>query len=533
MDAGAVRQPAWVDVDGDGDLDLFVGFRDRADMLFRNTGRTVHRRRRRDRPRRHRARPSAPSGSTTTRTAISISTPRTWTATRTALYRNDKGRFTDVAEAAGLAWGGRAPRDATNGTVRPCAADVNGDGRFDLFTANYGPNGLFLNRGGGKFEDVSAAWGIAIDARYDTCAFADFDNDGRLDLYVNGTVTGGKSYRDYLFRNTGTRFEDVTPDNIRALEADHGALWADVDGDGDEDLALTGAQPNGMHLLLRNLHPRPAPAARCTSASSTAAAARPGPARRSASTPPGRGACSPPAGRLRLRLRRAERYARARRPWRRAPCRRRSHLPGRRPARDDAHARHRRPRFTPPRRESAVGSMKGLVLAVTMLLLVAGGPAAAQSAAPAAPDRARILSAAREVMKKARYASLVTLAAGGQPQARIIDPADPESDLTVWIATNPATRKVGELRELPRHALLLRSRHRVLCHAPRLRHARHRARGEGASLASEVGAALSRGAARREFNPDPVHAPQPRDRQCSAQAPGRPKTWRPVVLELK
>jgi len=36
------------------------------------------------------------------------------------------------------------------------------------------------------------------------------DNDGDLDLYVNGTVTGGQSYPDYLFRNTGSAFEDVT-----------------------------------------------------------------------------------------------------------------------------------------------------------------------------------------------------------------------------------------------------------------------------------------------------------------------------------
>src|SRR6185436_3082613 len=114
------------------------------------------------------------------------------------LFRNDRGRFSDVAEAAGVAWGGRAPRDPANGTVRPCAADVDGNGRLDLFTANYGPNGLFLNNRDGHFEDVSAAWGVNIDSRYDTCAFADIDHDGRLDVYVNGTVTGGTSYRDYL-----------------------------------------------------------------------------------------------------------------------------------------------------------------------------------------------------------------------------------------------------------------------------------------------------------------------------------------------
>jgi len=38
LEAGAVRQPSWIDLDGDGDLDLFVAFRDRANMLFRNTG---------------------------------------------------------------------------------------------------------------------------------------------------------------------------------------------------------------------------------------------------------------------------------------------------------------------------------------------------------------------------------------------------------------------------------------------------------------------------------------------------------------
>jgi hypothetical protein len=63
------------------------------------------------------------------------------------------------------------------------------------------------------------------------------------------------SYRDYLFRNLGDRFEDATTGDVRALQADHGVQWADFDGDGDADLALTGARADGMHSLLRNMLP--------------------------------------------------------------------------------------------------------------------------------------------------------------------------------------------------------------------------------------------------------------------------------------
>jgi hypothetical protein len=248
----AVRQPSWIDFDGDGDLDLFVAFRDRTNALFRN-----------DRGR-----------FTDVGTEVGIADARktvgaVWfdydedgdldlyagnmDGDANGLFRNDGGRFKDVAAEAGVEWGGRIPKAIANGTVRPCAADVNNDGHVDLFMANYGKNGLFLNRGGGRFDDVSAAWGIDIDSRYDSCAFADFDNDGRLDLYVNGTVTGGTSYRDYLFQNTGMRFEDVTPENVKGFEADHGVQWADIDADGDLDLALTGSQAKGMHHILRNM----------------------------------------------------------------------------------------------------------------------------------------------------------------------------------------------------------------------------------------------------------------------------------------
>lgn len=259
-DSGRVRQVVWVDYDGDSDLDLFVAFRERANALFRNEGG-------------HLVDVAPEIGLADGRRTVGA----VWfdydedgdldlyagnmDGDANGLMRNDAGRFTDVAEAAGLSWGGRLPKDATNGTVRPCAADVNNDGHLDLFTANYGKNGLFLNRGAGRFAEASSEWKIDIDGRYDTCAFADFDNDGRLDLYVNGTVTGGISHRDYLFHNAGGGFVDVTPDNIKALEADHGAQWADFDADGDEDLALTGAQPAGMHLVMRNLL-APGPAAR-------------------------------------------------------------------------------------------------------------------------------------------------------------------------------------------------------------------------------------------------------------------------------
>ena len=72
---------------------------------------------------------------------------------------------------------------------------------------------------------------------------------------MNGTVTGGISYRDFLFRNTGSRYHDATPDSLGALQADHGVQWADLDGDGDLDLALTGQAAPGLDAVLRNQLP--------------------------------------------------------------------------------------------------------------------------------------------------------------------------------------------------------------------------------------------------------------------------------------
>lgn len=67
--------------------------------------------------------------------------------------------------------------------------------------------------------------------------------------------------------------------------------------------------------------------------------------------------------------------------------------------------------------------------------------------AVAVPDQEKIIKAAREVMHKARYCALITIGENGQPQARTMDPFPPEANMTVWMATNPASRKVAQIRK--------------------------------------------------------------------------------------
>lgn len=250
VDSGAVRQPVWVDYDADGDLDLFVAFRDRANALYNNTGGRL-------------TDVAAQLGVADTRRSVGA----VWAdldadgdldvivgnmdGDANGVYRNDGGRFTDVAAEWGLAAGGRALGDRASGTVRPCVADMDGDGRFDIITANYGPPGLFLRRDS-VWVEAGVAWGIAVDGRYDTCAPADFDNDGALDLYLNGTLTQGRNWPDYLYRSVGGRLESAMPEILAAIPATHGAQWVDVNGDGAVDLSLAG---QGPHALFANVLP--------------------------------------------------------------------------------------------------------------------------------------------------------------------------------------------------------------------------------------------------------------------------------------
>jgi hypothetical protein len=240
---------ALADLDGDGDLDLFL-------VQGRMLG---------------------PGKSP----ADAATPPPTPLADR--LFRNDLApggvpRFTDVTAEAGLA----DLADPAGYGMGAAAGDYDNDGRVDLYLTRFGPNRLLRNRGDGggvRFEDVTAEAGVD-DPRWSVPAlFFDYDRDGWLDLYVGNYVdftyelhrpcttrAGAPDYcdpkvyaavPDRLFRNLGTggdgrvRFEDATAK--AGLAAAHGkalgAVAADLDGDGWPDLYVANdGTPNQLWL---------------------------------------------------------------------------------------------------------------------------------------------------------------------------------------------------------------------------------------------------------------------------------------------
>lgn len=172
-----------------------------------------------------------------------------------ALYLNDgKGRFTDVTNAAGLAW--TRPDGRAGEPRQPIVADFDNDGRQDiLITYVDDAHRLYRNigdgKGGSKFEDVTDRANLGGKGLVGGPATAlDFDRDGLLDLYIgyfgdylHGEVPtlarrNNNALPDKLFRNKGNFvFEDVT----KGSGVDNTG-WAqsvghlDFDGDGWEDL---------------------------------------------------------------------------------------------------------------------------------------------------------------------------------------------------------------------------------------------------------------------------------------------------------
>ena len=121
-----------------------------------------------------------------------------------------------------------------------CLADVDGDGRVDVFLARtHGPNALYRNLGDWRFEEIAAGAGVAAPDRISTgCAFADLDGDGDSDLML--LALGGPNA---VFVNDGSGHFAEQRAGLADSAGSMTAAVADVDGDGDLDLYIANNKP--------------------------------------------------------------------------------------------------------------------------------------------------------------------------------------------------------------------------------------------------------------------------------------------------
>jgi hypothetical protein len=161
------------------------------------------------------------------------------------------GQFEDRTARAGL--------DVERGGLNVIHADYDNDGRPDLLVLRggwFGSDGrvrmsLLHNDGDGTFTDVTEAAGLARPAYpTQTAAWADYDNDGYLDLYVGSEADdNGIAYPSRLYHNNGDgTFTNVAEKaGVENFLMAKGVAWGDYDGDGYPDLYVSNIGPNRLY----------------------------------------------------------------------------------------------------------------------------------------------------------------------------------------------------------------------------------------------------------------------------------------------
>jgi hypothetical protein len=175
---------------------------------------------------------------------------------RNVLMRNEGGlAFTDVSASSGLDVHLRL-------SFQSIWWDHNGDGWQDIFVINdkNGANALFHNQGNGTFVDVASNYSADVVMDCMTATLGDFNQDMHQDLFLTNTPFGGDGLGSKLLVNSSSgTFQEAAHDY--GLDMDRycwGALWMDVDNDADLDLFVAEhnfLEPYGINYLYQNTGP--------------------------------------------------------------------------------------------------------------------------------------------------------------------------------------------------------------------------------------------------------------------------------------
>lgn len=260
----STQTAVWADINNDGLLDLYVGNENGPNQLFLNQGNGTFK--------------DIAHASGTDVVAFTKAVTAAdydgdgWVDLYAANYRGDAalfhnnhdGTFTDVAKQAGVLGPGHA--------FPAWFFDYDNDGRPDLLVTSYimsvdetartylglphnaATMRLYRNLGNGAFRDVTVEAGLDKVYMPMGSNFGDIDNDGYPDIYLG---TGDPSYSSVvpnvlLHNQGGKRFVDITASSgTGELHKGHGVAFADLDGDGDEDImeVVGGAVPGDAHEM--------------------------------------------------------------------------------------------------------------------------------------------------------------------------------------------------------------------------------------------------------------------------------------------